>query len=388
MPIGSLIYFGCTHLTDGASTDRRTKYSMSGPRFYSKAEDNIDAGVNKANELEVDAIVEGGDFTDPHSANSVGEENTNTHSGGSYGQAVLQTAEAAFAQANMPRHHVIGNWDMFDFDFQTQQDWFQHIVNGTPATVTLPTETTYATYYTDADGNDITRFYAFDFGEAIGIVLDGTAPSEDVDEYFGDNGYRSNGVNTSIPPKQRAWLTAFLAANTTKPIIVFTHSWLYPWRVKINYQRVFNNKTIVGILEAAPGGNVVAVMQVHHHPRAQVWWRDNADDIIDEYGDPFGAGTLAGPPFLTPNKVYGITFPKIKNGIKYFCCRGQVIGWGDSKTAPTTDGGSPLGDAIPANAYYLVEVDEFTKGKFDVRVTGYGINPVPDSAEPDSYLVF
>jgi len=42
MPIGSLIYFTDSHLTDEASVDRQFKYKYSGSRFYSEAEDNID----------------------------------------------------------------------------------------------------------------------------------------------------------------------------------------------------------------------------------------------------------------------------------------------------------------------------------------------------------
>jgi len=383
MPIGSLIYFTDSHLTDGASVDRRAKYKYSGPRFYSEAEGDIDEAVATANSLDVDAIVEGGDFIELHSDNALTNENNN----GTEGEAILQVAEAAFAAATMPRHHVPGNWDMFDYDFQNPQDWFQYVVNGTPATVILPTETTYATYYTDALANDITRFYAFEFGDAIGIVLDTTGITEDGDDYQGDSGHRDNGTHTFVGAKQRAWLTAFLAANTTKPIIVFCHSWIYPFDGMFwtGYQSFDNCEAIAAILEAAPGGNVIAVFQGHHHPGTQGWWVDEADDIIDMYLHPYYYSNPL--PGVAVGTAWRITFPMIRNGIKYFCCRGQIVGWGDSAVAPTTDEGSPLGEATPANAYYLIEVLQPVLGKWDVRVTGYGANPVGASAEPSSYLI-
>ena len=383
MPIGSLIYFTDSHLTDGASVDRRYKFKYSGSRFYSEAEDNIDEAVATANSLEVDAIVEGGDFNDLHSDNAT----SNTNNNGTEGEAILQVAEAAFAAATMPRYHVIGNWDMYDYDFQTPGDWFQYIVNGTPATVTLPTETTYATYYADSLANDITRFYAFDFGGAIGVILDCEGVTENEDVYYGDSGNRSVSTDIYIPPKQRAWLTAFLAANTTKPIIVFSHFWLLPsigMPGMTNYQHVKNGQAIVNILEAAPGGNVIACFGGHHHPGTQGWWVDEADDIIDRYMSMYDWCNIHDVGIGT---AMGVTFPVERNGIKYFCCRSQIVGWGDSSVSPTTDEASPLGEATPANAYYLIEVVQPVKSKWDVRVTGYGANPVGASAEPSSYLV-
>jgi len=59
----------------------------------------------------------------------------------------------------------------------------------------------------------------------------------------------------------------------------------------------------------------------------------------------------------------------------------------DEAVAPTTDEESPLGEATPTNAYYLIEVLQTVIGKWDVRVTGYGANPVGASAEPSSYLI-
>jgi len=373
--------FTDSHKADVDSTDRRMRYRLSGPRFYSEADDDIEEACTEFNN-DCDVVVEIGDFNDLHSDNSVHEDppNTNTHNTGAEGEAILAAVETSFATFTGPRYHVIGNWDMYDFDFQNPADWFKHIRNGTrnPETITEIAATT----YNDMDGNSkAARYYAFECPNGtIGIVLDTTGKSADDPEHYA-NEDTAKSVSTSyayIPATQRTWLENTLAAHTGVPIVVFCHYWLYP--DVGGYFQCINASAVRAILEAyntariAAGhkGRVLAVFSGHHHPGTKGWWRDvdgqDPVNFIEGTTDPEG-------------HIFGVEH----NGIKYFNLRGQIVGWGADSGGATDDGSG--GEATPANSFYKAIVGEFVKDVYDIKVIGYGANPIGESKSSQQYFL-
>jgi len=365
--------FTDAHRTDADSTDRRFRFHLSGPRFYSESEADIEAACTAFN-TDCDAVVELGDFIDIHSDNSLSEGNTNTHDTGAEGEVILAAAEADFATFTGPYYHVLGNWEMYDYDFDIPANWFKYIRNGTRSPETL-TELS-ATTYNDVDGNPkAARYYAFELPNgAIGIVLDTTGKTADGDEHYAnEDTTKSTAGGNYVPATQRTWLAATLAAHEDVPILIFTHYWLYPEIT--GYYNCGNDDTVRGLLEThnsnmisgSKAGRVVAVFSGHHHPGTEGWWKDNVDPEI--YAELDAA-----------NQVFGIEL----NNIKYFNLRGLICGWGSDSGGSTNNGSG--GEATPANSYYKVKVGEFVKDVFDVKVTGYGANPVGESYETNYFV--
>jgi len=323
--IGTIGIIGDVHCTDKNSTDRRFRNLLSGPRFYSEAGDDLADFVNRMNSMNVDAAIELGDFIDIHSGNSLAEGNTNTHNDGTYGEIILFEAESIYSKLIMPYYHVIGNWDMYDYDFATDDDWFKFIINGNPDTI----DSLGGTLYTDAIGNPVSRYYSFKFGSVLGIVLDSSGSGVSGDNYLiNTNGIIGTGY---VPQKQLNWLTGVLADNSAgenMPVIVFIHPFLYPIFTGNKYYMCINHSSVRSILEADK--NVIAVFNSHHHPGALNWW----DDI---YNNPKSSS------FHTATGVFG----KKYNGIEYYNLRGSIIGWGSDHAGPIQR---------PSNIYYVLTV--------------------------------
>jgi hypothetical protein len=339
--IGTIGIITDIHYTDKDSTDRRPQFSLSGPRFYSEAADDLADFVNKMNSLGVDAVIELGDFIDIHSGNSEKEGNTNTHDDGAHGEAILLEAESIYSQVLMPYYHVIGNWDMYDYDFATADEWFRHIINGTPETIV----SLGGKIYTDAIGNPVSRYYAFKFNGVLGISLDSSGSKALRDNYL----MHTTGINGTgfVPQEQIEWLEEVLEENRNgenMPVIIFIHPFLYPEFKGNNYYMCRNYLDVLDILEA--DDNVMAVLNGHHHPGAHGWWEDTEDDPDSNiYHDATGV------------------FGEKHNGIKYFNLRGSIIGWGSDSEGPIEE---------PSNAYYVLTVE---KGEsFSVKVESFRTN--------------
>ena len=325
--IGTIGIITDIHYTDKNSTDRRFRDSMSGPRFYSEAKYDLTDFVNRMNSMGVDAAIELGDFIDVHSGNSLAEGNTNTHNDGTQGEAILLEAESIYSKLSIPYYHVVGNWDMYDYDFVTAGDWFKYIVNGTPGTI----KSLGGKVYTDAIGNPVSRYYSFKFGSVLGIVLDSSGSAVSGDAYLmNTTGITGTGY---VPQKQLDWLKGVLADNTAgknMPVIVFIHPFLYPIFTGSNYYMCKNHSSVRSILEADK--NVIAVFNGHHHPGAQGWWEDiNNNPKSNVYHIATG--------------VFGEKY----NGIKYYNLRGSIIGWGSDPSGPIEK---------PSNIYYVLTVNK------------------------------
>ena len=289
----------------------------------------------------VDAAIELGDFIDVHSGNSLLEGNTNTHDDGAHGEAILYEVESIYSNLTMPYYHVIGNWDMYDYDFATADDWFKYIINGTPATIL----NLGGNLYTDAIGNSASRYYSFKFGSVLGIVLDSSGSAVSGGSYL----MNSTGIDGTgyVPQKQLDWLTGVLADNADDqnlPVIVFIHPFLYPIFTGNNYYMCKNHASVRSILEADK--NVIAVLNGHHHPGAHGWWEDTKDDPDSNV-------------YRSATGVFGTKY----KGIKYYNLRGSIIGWGSNFAGPVEK---------PSNAYYVLTV---RKGdSFSIEVKSFRTN--------------
>jgi hypothetical protein len=345
------------HNTDLA--DQTTKIQSSGPRFYSEALTNLQSFVTAVDLLGVDAIIQVGDQID-----SAGVKSRMT---------LADEVQAILHSTDTPAYNVMGNWELNNpsvdpLDFDNSTEYFTHIKNA------AATYDPNAIEYTDSEGNEIRRYYTFSFGSALGIVLDNSGATRvsfpDNEYYRGDADLDARIVGAySIREKQVTWLQSTLAANTTVPIVVFLHSWLYNENSENPFNfpfKVTNATEVLGILEAhqATYSNIAGVVTGHHHPGGRAWW----DDVN-----------------TTPPSTTGAVFHEAytdlivtKNGIKHVRLAAPIRGWGSSSAAADTD---------PSNIYYLIEVGVFvTGGSIDIRVTGFGTNPTGDSAST-KYLV-
>jgi len=334
--IGTIGIITDIHYTDNNSTDRRMRSSLSGPRFYSEAGYDLADFVNRMNSMGVNAAIELGDYIDIHSGNSFAEGNSNTNNDGSHGEVILFEAESIYSNLIMPYYHVIGNWDMYDYDFATADEWFKYIINGTPDTI----HSLGGKLYTDAVGNPVSRYYSFKFGSVLGIVLDSSGSGLSEDNYqMNTMGIDGTGY---VPQKQLNWLKGVLADNTSgknMPVIVFIHPLLYPIFTGTNYYMCKNHSSVRSILEADK--NVIAVLNGHHHPGAQGWWEDIDDDPDSNV-------------YHTATGVFGVKY----KGIKYYNLRGSIIGWGSDSAGPIEK---------PSNAYYVLTVKKGLSISIDVK---------------------
>lgn len=102
-------------------------------------------------------------------------------------------------------------------------------------------------------------YYSFDRGGVHFVILDANYRSDSDTDHYAPGNYAWN-VNF-IPPAQRSWLSADLAA-TTIPVVIFCH-----YRLDDAGDYSVNNRAAVrSIIEAS--GKVRAVIQGHNHLNA------------------------------------------------------------------------------------------------------------------------
>ncbi len=377
-----------THHTNDGALDRRFQFILSGPRFYSETEADVAEATNTFNSRACGCMVQLGDGIDDSIANSVAEGNSNNSNTGAEGEANLADFISHLDNFTGPIYQVIGNWEMHDFDFGgglgddvATADYFKHIRLGTrsPETIIEIAGTT----YTDKDANPKgARYYMFECPNGtIGVVLDTTGTTEnDAEEYANQNSEKSLLTSESwVPLAQRNWLIAALNNYTDRPIVIFNHYWLYP--NQSGYYQCRNASTIRAILEdynaariaAGHKGRILADFAGHHHPGTEGFWSEDGNPV----GDP--------REYLTPTLPESSIFGVEHNKIKYFNCRCPIVGWGNNPDNATDDGSG--GEATPANSYYIATVGEFVKGVFDIKVEGFGANPVGNSKSSKQYLV-
>ncbi len=333
---------GDSHHTNRPDLD--FNFVLSGPRFYSEALTDIGTFVTAMDaDVEVEAIFEFGDFIDIPAAGKTKED-------------LLDEAEAALQAYTKDAFHVIGNWDMSGTGW-TAQTFFARITQGgVNITPSLGSESYDVDKQTHPD-----RYYSFALSDGVVcIVLDTTGePVADSPNYKTETTLAAG----SVPPIQLSWLADELVTHVSAPaIVVLCHSWLYPDMTATSpYFNLNNAVDVIAVLEAAPGNNVIAVFQSHHHPGGQGWW--------------FDSGGVAGDAVYTAAVAPSMS---INNGIKYFPLRTPIVGWGDSSSAVNESA---------SNAYYKAVIKEFVKDVWDVKLIGYGSNAAGASQGTDSYLV-
>jgi predicted phosphodiesterase len=203
-----LVTFGLA--TDIHYADRATV----GTRYYRDGLPKLQDAVATWNAAGVDFAITLGDFTD--------------HSSGTAAQALadLETIDAAFG--GLERFHALGNHCQ---DRLTKAQILA--VTGMPGS-----------------------YYSFDRGGVHFVVLDSNYSADNDGASYGAGGFAWD-VNF-IPPAERAWLTADLAA-TELPTLVFCH-----YRLHASGQYFVNNAAAIrAIMEAS--GKVKAVFTGHNH---------------------------------------------------------------------------------------------------------------------------
>jgi predicted phosphodiesterase len=203
-----LVTFGLA--TDIHYADRATV----GTRYYRDGLPKLQDAVATWNAAGVDFAITLGDFTD--------------HSSGTAAQALadLETIDAAFG--GLERFHALGNHCQ---DRLTKAQILA--VTGMPGS-----------------------YYSFDRGGVHFVVLDSNYSADNDSAHYGAGGFAWD-VNF-IPPTERAWLEADLAA-TEFPTLVFCH-----YRLHASGQYFVNNAAAIrAIMEAS--GKVKAVFTGHNH---------------------------------------------------------------------------------------------------------------------------
>jgi len=173
-----LVRFGV--VTDVHYADKE----LSGSVDYRGALAKLQTAVTKLEGRGLDFIVELGDFKDDSGSASAT-------------LAKLDEIEAAFAAFSGGHYHVMGNHDT---DVLTKDEFFAHVSN---------------TGFAAAQG-----YYSFVRGGVKFIVLDANFNSDSDSDHFSRGNWTWSVAY--IPPAERAWLEAELAAATC-PVVVFCH---------------------------------------------------------------------------------------------------------------------------------------------------------------------
>lgn len=191
-----------------------------GLRQHRESTAKMDECVNRMNEMQVDFLIDLGDFKDQE--NLPTEETT---------LKFLADIEKVYGQFKGPRYHVLGNHDA---DSISKEQFLAGVeITG------IPTGSAY---------------YSFNFKGIHFVVLDANFNSNGSDYDRGNFDWQ----NSNIPSKQLDWLKDDLAASST-PVIVFVHQQLDV----TTSTGVKNAASVRQILEDSK--RVLAVFQGHHH---------------------------------------------------------------------------------------------------------------------------
>ena len=190
-------------------------------RNYRDADGKMAAAVTAFNaDEDIDFVMCMGDFID-------------SWDGADKAQTLIDIAqiEAVYDNMNADRYYVFGNHDLEDL--------------------------TKAEYY--AETGMTAGYYSFDVGDLHVIVLDGCFATDDDEDPYTPGGSQWGENAMYVPPDERAWLTADLAA-TSKETIVFMH---FRLDAGGTFYLLTNYAAVRAILEAS--GKVRHVFAGHSH---------------------------------------------------------------------------------------------------------------------------
>ena len=192
----------------------------AGTRFYRHSLDKLSECVEVMNRLQVEFIVELGDFKDQQ--NPPIEQNTLSY---------LRAVEGVFSQFNGPAYHVLGNHDQ---DSLSKAQFLANVKN--------------------TGINPEKSYYSFDFSGVHLVVLDANYKSDETDYDHGNFDW----TDANVPPAELQWLRRDLAASSG-PVIVLVHQLLDG----TGSHYVKNAAEVRQILEDSD--RVMAVFQGHRH---------------------------------------------------------------------------------------------------------------------------
>lgn len=192
-----------------------------GTRYYRESLDKLRECVETMNDLQVDFLVELGDFKDQDSHPV--ESNTLSY---------LRAVERVFCEFDGPTYHVLGNHDI---DSISKRQFLENIEN---------------------TGIDPDRsYYSFDFNGVHFVVLDANYKSDGTDY---DRG-KFDSADANIPEAELDWLEEDLA-ESRGAVIILAHQRLDD---DTGGLYVNNAAEVRGTLEES--GRVLAVFQGHDH---------------------------------------------------------------------------------------------------------------------------
>lgn len=203
----------------GAATDiHYADMAAAPPAYYRDSDDKLTDAVAEWDRMGCNFVIEMGDFI--QGARGVVDDT-----------ADLVAIDVVFSSAAAPHYHVFGNHEVYSLS---------------KAQVMAVT-------------GEASSYYSFDAAGVHVVVLDDSFYADDDTKSKGDGSGYSD-LNSYIPPNERAWLAADLAA-TSLPVVVFNHCWLHADTPGGTY--VLNATAVRAILEAS--GKVRAVFCGHGH---------------------------------------------------------------------------------------------------------------------------
>jgi len=189
-------------------------------RYFFQSKDKLAEAVLLYNQLNLDFVIETGDFKDENAVPD--KQKTLTY---------LRDIEAVFAKYNGPRYHVLGNHDLDSLS----KDEFQSVVLNSG----ISNAHTYYSY--------VKKGWRF-------IVLDACFRSDDV--AYANNNFQW--YDTAVSQSQLKWLKGELN-DSVEPVLIFIHQPLDG----VGQLFVNNADEVRSVLEQS--GKVMAVFQGHRH---------------------------------------------------------------------------------------------------------------------------
>jgi alkaline phosphatase len=185
--------------------------------------ERLGAFVNAMNAWPADLVIELGDFVN-------GWVVLGIEPGDPYRiPQILEEAEAIYSRFDGPRHHVIGNHDLYNL---SKEEYLERV-------------------------NITTTYYSFDAGGYHVVILD-----VQYDEEGNDLAYTYTGVRGFVPTTEMEWLQEDLAA-TDRPTIVCVHQMLDTEPTEAGWTLIGNAVEVRALLTES--GVVIAVFQGHDH---------------------------------------------------------------------------------------------------------------------------
>ncbi len=373
----SFVVSGDNHNTDRAGGMSGSRFRESGFRSYETALSNAKERADLATAQGAAFLLQTGDAGDVYSL-TVTDQGTNTQDREAINLVYKGTGATGIWGTNGlgafagKKYDVIGNWTLGVISDDNNANGADGIAKYFAATSGVRASTV-------NQGAD-NLYYSFDIGGGFhGVVLNTIGENATVDEWLywggGEEDWslaRGGNQEFLISATQLDWLTADLAANRGKGIVIFSHQPISPSAIANRddaglggfgtYYTLGNAEAIITVLasEISAGGDIIASIAGHHHPGDQAFWQS--------------------PP--TANIIYrdaSLSQEVDGNGITYVTVRCPICMGGDSVDA--------IDLVTPNQAYGLFTVGDMGEGLPRLRVGGFGQNVAQKDYNNNRYLI-